>query len=68
MTLTHPPTDGAEAARLLSVARDVFPADGSPETVLRTLRTLAAVLDSRHVHDGVIILAALLKAAGVKQP
>ncbi|MFG2404249.1 hypothetical protein ACGFR8_07895 [Streptomyces brevispora] len=67
MTLTYPPADRDEAARLVSAAREVFPADGAPEIILRALRALAAVLDSRHAHDGVVTVSALLKAAGVEQ-
>ncbi|MEU0273176.1 hypothetical protein [Streptomyces sp. NPDC006307] len=66
MTLTYLPPDRDEAAHLVSVAREVFPAEGAPEIVLRALRTLAAVLDSRHAHDGVVTVSALLKAAGVE--
>ncbi|MEW2631646.1 hypothetical protein AB0903_08295 [Streptomyces sp. NPDC048389] len=66
MTLTYLPPDRDEAARLVSVAREMFPAEGAPEIVLRALRTLTAVLDSRHAHDGVVTVSALLKAAGVE--
>ncbi|MFE6682569.1 hypothetical protein [Streptomyces sp. NPDC057729] len=69
MTLTYlPPPDRDEAARLVASAREMFPAEGAPEIVLRALRALTALLDSRHAHDGVVTVSALLKAAGVNQP
>ncbi|MFE4329651.1 hypothetical protein ACFRQM_09365 [Streptomyces sp. NPDC056831] len=67
MTLTYLPPDRDEAARLVSNAREVFRDDGAPEIVLRALRALTAVLDSRHAHDGVVTVAELLKAAGVQR-
>ncbi|GGW99987.1 ParB/Srx family N-terminal domain-containing protein [Streptomyces chryseus] len=68
MTLTYLPPDRDEAARLVSAAREMFPAEGAPEIVLRALRALTALLDSRHNHDGVVTVSALLKAAGVDRP
>ncbi|WP_327415421.1 ParB/Srx family N-terminal domain-containing protein [Streptomyces sp. NBC_01233] len=68
MTLTYLPPDRDEAARLVAAARELFPAEGAPEIVLRALRALTALLDSRHSHDGVVTVSALLKAAGVDQP
>ncbi|MFD7573300.1 hypothetical protein ACFV6U_22660 [Streptomyces sp. NPDC059810] len=68
MTLTYLPPDRDEAARLVAAARELFPAEGAPEIVLRALRALTALLDSRHAHDGVVTVSALLKAAGVEQP
>jgi len=65
MVLNYVPEDRDEAARLVSAAREVIPAAGAPEIVLRALRALAAVLDCRHTHDQVVTVAALLKAAGV---
>ncbi|MFE3378740.1 ParB/Srx family N-terminal domain-containing protein [Streptomyces anulatus] len=67
MTLTYLPPDRDEAARLVAAARELFPAEGAPEIVLRALRALTALMDSRHAHDGVVTVAALLKAAGVDQ-
>lgn len=64
MTLTYLPPDRDEAARLVSAARGTFAGDGAPEIVLRALRALVAVLDSRHSPDGVVTVAALLRAAG----
>ncbi|MCY0957714.1 hypothetical protein [Streptomyces sp. H27-H5] len=68
MTLTYLPPDRDEAARLVVAARELFPTEGAPEIVLRALRALAALLDSRHSHDGVVTVSALLKAAGVDRP
>lgn len=65
MTLTYVPEDRDEAARLLSAVREVLPAEGTPAVVLRALRALVAVLDSRHDPDGVVTVAALLKSAGI---
>jgi hypothetical protein len=66
MTLTYVPEDRDEAARLVSAVREVLPAEGAPAVVLRALRALVAVLDSRHDPDGVVTVAALLKSAGIK--
>ncbi|UQA95640.1 hypothetical protein [Streptomyces halobius] len=66
MTLTYLPADRDEAARLVSAAREVFPGEAAPAIVLRALRALTAVLDSRHSHDGVVTAPALLKAAGIQ--
>ncbi|MCC9686886.1 hypothetical protein [Streptomyces sp. MNU103] len=57
--------DRDETARLIAAARDVLPGLEPSEVVLRALRALVAVLDSRHDPDGVVTVAALLKAAGV---
>jgi hypothetical protein len=65
MVLTYPVADRDETARLIATARDVLPDLESPEIVLRALRALVAVIDSRHSPDGVVTVAALLKAAGV---
>ncbi|WP_327594671.1 hypothetical protein [Streptomyces chartreusis] len=64
MLLTYPAADRDEAARLVVAAREVFPAEDAAVIVLRALRTLVAVLDSRHAHDGVVTVQALLRAAG----
>ncbi|MFZ4160464.1 hypothetical protein ACOZDE_18835 [Streptomyces griseoincarnatus] len=64
MVLHYPTADHAEASRLVQASREVFPQDDSAAVVLRALRTLVAVLDSRHAHDGAITLASLLRAAG----
>lgn len=64
MVLTYLPPDRDEAARLVTVARGNFPGDTAPDIVLRALRALVAVLDSRHDPDGVVTVAALLRAAG----
>jgi hypothetical protein len=66
MTLTYVPEDRDEAARLVSAVREVVPGEPAPAVVLRALRALVAVLDSRHDPDGVITVAALLKSAGIK--
>ncbi|MEW2066672.1 hypothetical protein [Streptomyces sp. NPDC007346] len=68
MTLTYLPPDRDEAARLVSNARETFKDDGAPGIVLRALRALTAVLDSRHAYDGVVTVTELLRAAGVEQP
>ncbi|MGA5340425.1 hypothetical protein ACPCK3_14880 [Streptomyces griseoincarnatus] len=65
LTLTYPVADRDETSRLITAARDVLPELESAEIVLRALRTLVAVIDSRHSPDGVVTVAALLKAAGV---
>jgi hypothetical protein len=67
MLLTYPAADRDEAARLVVVAREVFPAEDAAVIVLRALRTLVAVLDSRHAHDGVVTVEALLRAAGAPE-
>ncbi|CAL9611914.1 hypothetical protein SUDANB1_05644 [Streptomyces sp. enrichment culture] len=64
MVLHYPPEDRDEAARLVTAARETFPGDEAPAIVLRALRTLVAVLDSKHDPDGVVTLRALQKAAG----
>ncbi|MDX3239378.1 hypothetical protein PV392_27560 [Streptomyces sp. ME03-5709C] len=64
MLLAFTTADRKEAARLVTVAREVFADDTTAVIVLRALRALVAVLDSRHAHDGAVTLAALLKAAG----
>lgn len=66
LVLTYTAEDRDEAALLLSAAREVLPAAETPELILRALRALLAALDSRHDPDGVITVAALLKAAGVE--
>ncbi len=66
LTLTYPVADRDETSRLITAARDVLPELESAEIVLRALRTLVAVIDSRHSPDGVVTVAALLKAAGVQ--
>ncbi|MFK0063373.1 hypothetical protein ACIQTN_29610 [Streptomyces werraensis] len=67
MLLTYPAADRDEAARLVVAAREVFPAEDAAVIVLRALRTLVAVLDSRHAHDGVVTVQALLRAAGAPE-
>jgi hypothetical protein len=67
MLLTYPAADRDEAARLVAAAREVFEAEDASVIVLRALRTLVAVLDSRHAHDGVVTVKALLLAAGAPQ-
>ncbi|MCF3960284.1 ParB/RepB/Spo0J family partition protein [Streptomyces fuscigenes] len=57
--------DGDEASRLITAARDVLPDLPAGEIVLRALRALVAVIDSRHTADSVVTVAALLKAAGL---
>jgi hypothetical protein len=67
MLLTYPAADRDEAARLVAAAREVFGAEDASVIVLRSLRTLVAVLDSRHAHDGVVTVKALLRAAGAPE-
>jgi ParB-like chromosome segregation protein Spo0J len=67
MVLHYSQADRDEAGRLVTAARDLFPADETPAIVLRSLRTLVAVLDSRHSPDGAVTVAALLRAAGADQ-
>ncbi|MFF4900478.1 hypothetical protein [Streptomyces sp. NPDC001068] len=67
MLLTYPAADRDEAARLVLAARELFPAEDAAIIVLRALRTLVAVLDSRHAHDGVVTVKALLCAAGAPE-
>jgi hypothetical protein len=64
MVLTYPVADLDETTRLIMAAREVIHGQDS-EIILRALRALVAVLDSRHSPDGVVTVAALLKAAGV---
>lgn len=65
LTLTYPVADRDETARLIAAVRDVLPDLESAEVVLRALRALVAVIDSRHDPDGVVRVASLLRAAGV---
>jgi hypothetical protein len=65
MVLTYTAADQDETTRLIAAARDVIQGADSAEIILRALRALVAVLDSRHAPDGVVTVAALLKAAGV---
>jgi ParB-like chromosome segregation protein Spo0J len=65
MVLTYPVADRDETARLIAATRDVLPGLEPAEVVLRALRALVAVIDSRHSPDGVVTVAALLKAAGI---
>ena len=67
MLLTYPAADRDEAARLVAATREVFQAEDASVIVLRALRTLVAVLDSRHAHDGVVTVKALLRAAGAPE-
>lgn len=67
MLLTYPAADRDEAARLVAAARELFEAEDASVIVLRALRTLVAVLDSRHAHDGVVTVKALLRAAGAPE-
>jgi hypothetical protein len=67
MILTYPVADRDETARLIATARDVLPGLESPEIVLRALRALVAVIDSRHSPDGTVSIAALLKSAGIDE-
>src|SRR5690606_4707832 len=67
MVLRYPAADHAAASRRVQASREVFPQDASAAVVLRALRPLVAVLDSRHAHDGAVTLPALLRAAGAEQ-
>jgi len=67
MLLTYPAADRDEAARLVAAAREVFKDEDASVIVLRALRTLVAVLDTRHAHDGVVTVKALLRAAGAPE-
>lgn len=64
--LTYPHDDRDEVTRLIAAARvgSLMQAT-APEIVLRGLRALVAVLDSRHSPDQVVTVAELLRAAGV---
>lgn len=64
MVLTYPVADRDETARLITAARDVLPDLEPSAIVLRALRALVAVIDSRHSPDGTVSIASLLKAAG----
>ncbi|MFU0240430.1 hypothetical protein ACKI1J_32415 [Streptomyces scabiei] len=64
MVLTYPVADRDETARLITAARDVLPDLEPSEIILRALRALVAVIDSRHSPDGTVSIASLLKAAG----
>ncbi|MCM1964857.1 hypothetical protein [Streptomyces sp. G1] len=61
------PADRDEVARHITAARELLPDVPAPFVVLRALRALTAALDARHAHDGVITVAAILQAAGVKE-
>lgn len=64
--LTYPQGDRDEVTRLIAAARvgSLMQAT-APEIVLRALRALLAVLDSRHSPDQVVTVAELLRAAGI---
>lgn len=64
--LTYTLADREEAVRLIRAARDVIPDADASDLVLRGLRTLVAVLDARHAHDGAVTATALLRTAGVE--
>lgn len=63
--LTYALADREEIARLVHAAREVIPDADAGDLILRALRTLVALLDARHEHDGMVTATALLKAAGV---
>lgn len=64
--LTYPTDDRDEVTRLIAAARVGSLTNATaPEIVLRGLRALLAVLDSRHSPDQVVTVAELLRAAGV---
>ncbi|MGV2914572.1 hypothetical protein [Streptomyces alfalfae] len=65
IALTFTLADRDEAVQLIAAARDVVQGADSAEITLRALRALVALLDSRHSPDGVVTVAALLKAAGI---
>ncbi|MFC8332753.1 ParB N-terminal domain-containing protein [Streptomyces olivaceus] len=65
LVLTYRQADKDEATRLIAAAGDVLQDADSAEIILRALRALVAVIDSRHSPDGVVTVAALLKAAGI---
>lgn len=67
MVLTYPVADRDETARLITAARDVLPDLEPSEIILRALRALVAVIDSRHSPDGTVSIASLLKAAGADE-
>lgn len=68
MVLVYPLDDRDEAARLIDSARDVFGHEArASEIVLRALRALVAVLDSRHDPDGAVTVGSLLRAAGAEE-
>ncbi|MBC9731157.1 hypothetical protein [Streptomyces sp. TRM68367] len=68
MLLTYTPEDRDEAARLVDAVRELLPDASTSDIVLRALRTLVAVLDSKHAPDAVVTVAALIKAAGADRP
>lgn len=63
--LTYANADREEIGRLVQAAREVIPDADAADLILRALRTLVAVLDARHAHDGTVTATALLKAAGL---
>lgn len=63
--LTYTLADREEIARLVHAARELIPDTDAADLILRALRTLVALLDARHAHDGMVTATALLKAAGV---
>jgi hypothetical protein len=67
VSLTYSVEDRDELARLVTAARDVLPTADAPAIVLRAMRALVAIVDSRHSPDGVVTVASLLKAAGLDQ-
>ncbi|MDT0377252.1 hypothetical protein RM572_00480 [Streptomyces sp. DSM 42041] len=68
MILVYPLEDREEAARIIASTREVFgPEARASEIVLRALRALAALLDSRHAPEEPVTVAALLKAAGIEE-
>lgn len=67
LVLTYRQAARDETSRLIAAAGDVIQGADSAEIILRALRTLVAVIDSRHAPDGVVTVAALLKAADLGQ-
>ncbi|WP_061443862.1 hypothetical protein [Streptomyces sp. CCM_MD2014] len=67
LVLTYRQADKDETSRLIAAAGEVIQGADSAEIILRALRTLVAVIDSRHAPDGVVTVAALLKAADLDQ-
>lgn len=65
LVLRYPPVDRAEAERLVAAARDWLGAELSAgEVVLRALRALAVIGDSRHDPGATVRIGSLLFAAG----
>ncbi|MFJ8732789.1 hypothetical protein [Streptomyces bauhiniae] len=62
--MTYPAAERHEAARLAAVAREVFTGEDAAVIVLWGRCASSWASWTRHAHNGVVTVAALLRAAG----